>query len=69
MILGSQLEFLFFGPLTPPITPHVKTWMVSGSLHFPHSSHLTMFGEDITDDISSGSVRLKVSHANTYEAV
>lgn len=68
--LGQPTWILLSGPLTPPITPHVKTWFPAEVRFFtPHSSHLVMFGEQITDVTSSGSVRLKVSHANTYEAL
>lgn len=71
--LGQPTWILLSGLLlTPPITPHVKTWMVSGRCSNLHSPTFFLSDDDWRANHRRYIIRIsqvKVSHANRYEAI
>jgi hypothetical protein len=70
--LGQPTWILLSRLLTPPITPHVKTWMVSGRCSNLHSPTFFISDDDWRINHRCYIIRIskvKVSHANRYEAV
>lgn len=70
--LGQPTWILLSGHLTPPTTPHVKTWMVSGRCWNLHSPTFFISDDDWRVNHRRYIIRIsqvKVAHANRYEAV